>query len=140
MEDDESYSSAMSRILGNARGPLEDIEDFETSEQDTPGPDTLEPDTPEPNTKTNATTPADPTSTTADSLAPTKSTLPATTDRTAILRLAAIMAVLGMSEQAPAKIRQIGRRRGTAWAQDHRFAAMGLPGVAHRITRRSTWR
>jgi len=135
MEDDESYSSAMSRILGNARGPLEDIEDFDDSK-----PDTLEPDTPEPNTETNAPTPADPTSTTADSLAPTKSTLPATTDRTAILRLAAIMAVLGMSEQAPAKIRQIGRRRGTAWAQDHRFAAMGLPGVAHRITRRSTWR
>jgi hypothetical protein len=111
MEDDESYSSAMSRILQNARGPLEDIEEFETSE----------PAEPEPNT-------------------PTPPLIDPTDDRLAILRMAAIMAVLSMSDHAPATTLQVGRRLGTSWAQDHRLSAMGLPGLAHSTQQRASWR
>jgi hypothetical protein len=133
-EDDESYSTAMGRILKEARGPLEEIEEFDTSE-----PTDTEPAVKtSPSTPTEQPAPAKLTQTTPKT-AP-KTTPPAATDRLALLRMAAMMAVLSMSNEAPARSRQVGRRRGTAWAQDHRLAAMGLPGLAHSTTRRATWR
>jgi len=107
MEDDETYVGSMSRILQDARGPLEDIVNFEQIDPKSP--------TPEPTSQSD--------------------------DRFVILRMAALMAVLSLGDGGTTEvIQQMGRRRGTAWAHDHRLAAMGLPRLAHRRQNRSSWR
>ena len=61
-------------------------------------------------------------------------------DRTNLRRLAAVMAVLSMQADRSESKSDIGRQLGSAWAQDHRLSAMGLPGLAYNRAKRSTWR
>ncbi len=116
MEDD-SYSDALSKILQSARGPLTDIEDFET-------PD---------NIKISISNSLDETVET--------STEEVDGDRKRLRRLAAVMAVLSLQAVGASESQSdIGRQLGSAWAQDHRLSAMGLPGLAYSRAKRSTWR
>ena len=113
--EDESYSDALSKILQSARGPLTDIEEFET-----PEPTTVS-DSPDENAEAK--------------------TVDIDEDRNRLRRLAAVMAVLSMQTVGGNKSQvDIGRQLGSAWAQDHRLSAMGLPGLAHSRTKRATWR
>jgi len=112
--EEESYSDALSKILQSARGPLTDIEDFDT-----------------PNiTETSGPIEEPVVSQTEENSA----------DRTNLRRLAAIMAVLSMQADGSESKSEIGRQLGSAWAQDHRLSAMGLPGLAYSRAKRSTWR
>jgi len=116
MEDD-SYSDALSKILQSARGSLTDIEDFDTPEH----------------TKISSSNPLDETAE-----APTEEI---DGDRSRLRRLAAVMAVLSMQAVGASESQaDIGRQLGSAWAQDHRLSAMGLPGLAYSRAKRSTWR
>ena len=115
--EDESYSDALSKILQSARGPLTDIEDFDTPE----------------NTKISISNPL-------DENAEVK-TADIDEDISSLRRLAAVMAVLSMQAGEGAESQaDIGRQLGSAWAQDHRLSAMGLPGLAYSRAKRSTWR
>lgn len=112
---DESYSDALSKILQSARGPLTDIEDFETS-----APKTVS-DSPDENAESKIEDIDE--------------------DRYHLRRLAAVMAVLSMQSVSGNKSQvNIGRQLGSAWAQDHRLSAMGLPGLAYSRAKRATWR
>ncbi|MCS5527533.1 MAG: hypothetical protein NZ774_06685, partial [Candidatus Poseidoniales archaeon] len=114
---DDSYSDALSKILQSARGPLTDIEDFET-------PD---------NIKISISNSLDE--------AEEARTEEIEGDRTHLRRLAAVMAVLSMQAVVASESQSdIGRQLGSAWAQDHRLSAMGLPGLAYSRAKRSTWR
>ena len=112
--EEESYSDALSKILQSARGPLTDIEDFDTPKI-TVTSDSID-ETVESQTEENG------------------------ADRTNLRRLAAVMAVLSMQAVRSESKSDIGRQRGSAWAQDHRLSAMGLPGLAYSRAKRSTWR
>lgn len=111
----ESYSDALSKILQSARGPLTDIEDFDT-------PDTTI--IPEPQEHTEESQTED-----------------IGEGRTNLRRLAAVMAVLSMQASGSTDSQaNIGRQLGSAWAQDHRLSVMRLPGLAYTRAKRSTWR
>jgi len=112
--EEESYSDALSKILQSARGPLTDIEDFDLPKI----------------------------TVTSDSIDETVESQPEdnSTDRTNLRRLAAVMAVLSMQAVRSESKSDIGRQLGSAWAQDHRLSAMGLPGLAYSRAKRSTWR
>jgi hypothetical protein len=112
--EEESYSDALSKILQSARGPLTDIEDFDLPKI----------------------------TVTSDSIDETVESQPEdnSTDRTNLRRLAAVMAVLSMQADRSESKSDIGRQLGSAWAQDHRLSAMGLPGLAYSRAKRSTWR
>lgn len=112
--EEESYSDALSKILQSARGPLTDIEDFDLPKI-TVTSDSID-ETLESQTEDNS------------------------TDRTNLRRLAAVMAVLSMQAVRSESKSDIGRQLGSAWAQDHRLSAMGLPGLAYSRAKRSTWR
>ena len=112
--EEESYSDALSKILQSARGPLTDIEDFDLPKI-TVASDSID-ETLESQTEDNS------------------------TDRTNLRRLAAVMAVLSMQAVRSESKSDIGRQLGSAWAQDHRLSAMGLPGLAYSRAKRSTWR
>ena len=112
--EEESYSDALSKILQSARGPLTDIEDFDLPKI-TVTSDSID-ETVESQTEENS------------------------TDRTNLRRLAAVMAVLSMQAVRSESKSDIGRQLGSAWAQDHRLSAMGLPGLAYSRAKRSTWR
>ena len=111
---EESYSDALSKILQSARGPLTDIEDFDLPKI----------------------------TVTSDSIDETVESQPEENgaDRTNLRRLAAVMAVLSMQAVRSESKSDIGRQLGSAWAQDHRLSAMGLPGLAYSRAKRSTWR
>jgi hypothetical protein len=112
--EEESYSDALSKILQSARGPLTDIEDFDLPKI-TVTSDSID-ETVESQTEENS------------------------VDRTNLRRLAAVMAVLSMQADRSESKSDIGRQLGSAWAQDHRLSAMGLPGLAYSRAKRSTWR
>lgn len=112
--EEESYSDALSKILQSARGPLTDIEDFDLPKI-TVTSDSID-ETVESQTEENG------------------------ANRTNLRRLAAVMAVLSMQEVRSESKSDIGRQLGSAWAQDHRLLAMGLPGLAYSRAKRSTWR
>nr|AIF13240.1 hypothetical protein [uncultured marine group II/III euryarchaeote KM3_60_H01]AIF19076.1 hypothetical protein [uncultured marine group II/III euryarchaeote KM3_85_D04]MBC8517471.1 hypothetical protein [Euryarchaeota archaeon] len=112
--EEESYSDALSKILQSARGPLTDIEDFDLPKI-TVTSDSID-ETAESQTEENG------------------------ADRTNLRRLAAVMAVLSMQADRSESKSDIGRQLGSAWAQDHRLSAMGLPGLAYSRAKRSTWR
>ena len=112
--EEESYSDALSKIIQSARGPLTDIEDFDLPKI-TVTSDSID-ETLESQTEDNS------------------------TDRTNLRRLAAVMAVLSMQAVRSESKSDIGRQLGSAWAQDHRLSAMGLPGLAYSRAKRSTWR
>ena len=61
-------------------------------------------------------------------------------ERSKIRKLAAIMAVISIPQDDANFKSTIGRQLGSAWAQDHRLTAMGLPGIANNRAKRSTWR
>ena len=109
--DDDSYSGALNKILQTARGPLTDIEDFENNEEGDNSISDIQNNT---NKKSEG--------------------------RTNLRKLAAIMAVLSIPEEEKDVKSTVGRQLGSAWAQDHRRTAMGLPDLAYNRAKRSTWR
>ncbi|MDP6010906.1 MAG: hypothetical protein QF707_03840 [Candidatus Poseidoniaceae archaeon] len=56
-----------------------------------------------------------------------------------VLRTAAIMAVLSLIQES-SQSESIGRRSGTAWAQDHRRLNSGQSSLLWRRSSRSPWR
>ncbi len=62
-----------------------------------------------------------------------------TTDREQLLRAAALVAVLSMTDVKDERSQQ-GRILGAAWAQDHRRTRMGSTNLLEHRRKRSTWR
>ena len=56
-----------------------------------------------------------------------------------LLRAAALVAVLSMSQISDDRA-SLGRQLGPAWSQDHRRARMGQPNLMESHQKRSTWR
>lgn len=110
--DDGSYSTNLNKIIQTARGPLTDIEDFQKGKNVEIQNIIIEEQT------------------TGD----------VSEVRSKLRKLAAIMAVLSIPKEESDVKASIGRQLGSAWAQDHRLTAMGLPGIANRRAKRSTWR
>ena len=115
MEED-SYSNALSKILHDGRGPLNQIEEF-----DTPIP----PEDSKENT---------------EQVIEKTDTIITDNGRSELRRIAALMAVITMQTDAPDSQSKIGRQLGSAWAQAHRRSAMGLPNLTFSRSKRSTWR
>tara|TARA_Y100001960_G_C14068222_1_gene537723 strand:+ start:194 stop:529 length:336 start_codon:yes stop_codon:yes gene_type:complete len=110
--DEESYSNNLNKILQTARGPISEIENFET-------PNNLE----------------------LSNIIVKKDAISDESElRSKIRKLAAVMAVISISVEDSNLKSTIGRQLGSAWAQDHRLTAMGLPGIANHRAKRSTWR
>ena len=60
-------------------------------------------------------------------------------NRNAVLRVAALVAVLSMLEESDERA-VIGRQLGSNWSQDHRRVRMGYNGLMKARQKRSTWR
>ena len=56
-----------------------------------------------------------------------------------LLRAAALVAVLSMSQISDERS-SLGRQLGPAWSQDHRRTRMGQPNLMESRQKRSTWR
>ncbi len=61
-------------------------------------------------------------------------------ERSRLRRLAAIMAVISINHDNGDEQANVGRKLGTAWAQDHRRSSMGLTGLAYSRSKRASWR
>ncbi|MBN17761.1 MAG: hypothetical protein CMB37_06360 [Euryarchaeota archaeon] len=59
--------------------------------------------------------------------------------QTAVLRAAALVAVLSMLKETDERS-VIGRQLGSDWSQDHRRVRMGYTGLMKERQKRSTWR
>lgn len=60
-------------------------------------------------------------------------------ERINVLRTAAIMAVFSMLEES-SQGQSIGRKAGSAWAEDHRRMNSGQSSLMWKRASRSTWR
>ncbi len=116
--EEESYTQSMNRLLGEARGPLDQLEDFDSKETEVVD----ENKSAEEDEKTDFEQNED-----GD-------------ERRNILRIAALMAVLSKIEESYGEEGAIGRMPGSDWAHDHRLMTMGLPGLAYSRRNRSGWR
>lgn len=56
-----------------------------------------------------------------------------------VLRCAAVMVVLSLLDESSIE-EDVGRRSGTAWAQDHRLMNSGQTGLMRKRSQRSIWR
>ena len=113
-DEEESYSTGLSHILKDARGPLTNIVDFEGA-QSTPDKDVAQSEVVTSRSKTES-------------------------SRLMRMRTAALIAVLSVTGKQPARRAESGRRLGSAWARDHRRRRMGLSGLASHRNKRARWR
>jgi len=68
-----------------------------------------------------------------------KNVLTETNSRQDLLRAAALVAVLSMSQISDERS-SLGRQLGPAWSQDHRRTRMGQTNLKESRQKRSTWR